>query len=459
MGSHVRRPLEDLIVDAAHGVAPVDGSLRPWERQWHSEEYRRSGQAALHGPAGPVAIVGEGLAAYEDCVARLLKEQAIKALWDPVELWGVVASLAVRVASIEDEAGLEAAATFASSGLRRLSEAPPSLVCLPLANVTWSSPPCVIGGGLLGRLDSDLVEAVALAAAGRKDLGSSGAERWITTQTLLEQPDSAPADNRELVVAVHWTVTQLARAHDETTRWLEDIVCLALLLSGDPADRRLYSGRSGVNRPGVRGVAQDRSTLEALLSADGRGRFEVASEPLVDSFNGVQHSVHWYSADPVALDELLLTPDIVELVGRSATGSSVLDRRLRVAARWYADAHWAEGSNDAALALGVALDALVGSRSGLPGRLVAQRFALLEAEPAQRRARQKRYNEVFKVRSAVAHGGESSQVSAEGFVRSVADDVRWAAERLIAFADRFGCETESDLEGAFEALALGESIW
>jgi len=66
---------------------------------------------------------------------------------------------------------------------------------------------------------------------------------------------------------------------------------------------------------------------------------------------------------------------------------------LRVAARWFAEAFWSTDHDDSALALGVAVDALIGSRSGLPGRAMRERFALLESEPEKRASRAKRYEE------------------------------------------------------------------
>jgi hypothetical protein len=186
---------------------------------------------------------------------------------------------------------------------------------------------------------------------------------------------------------------------------------------------------------------------------------ELAFQPLVISSTfGIDRSVHWYSADPVPLDELLVDAGPDRLT-TAALDNAPISRRLRVAARWYADGQWSRDADDAALALGVALDAIVGSRSALPGRVMAQRFALLDADPARRRDRVARYNEVYGVRSAVAHGGESPRLTEEGFVRSVADDVRWATERLLEFGNAFPSTTEAALDSSFEALALGTGTW
>jgi hypothetical protein len=111
------------------------------------------------------------------------------------------------------------------------------------------------------------------------------------------------------------------------------------------------------------------------------------------------------------------------------------------------------------LALGVALEAVVGSKSALPGRIMAQRYALLEADIHRRREKVARYNDVYSVRSAVAHGRESSKIDESEFVRCVADDVRWAARRLYALGDLFGVKSDEELDRTFEALALGERTW
>src|SRR5205807_2326184 len=112
---------------ASEHVRAVDPSFEPWEYGWSLTEYRRSDGAALRGDSRPVAIKGDGLDAYEECMERLLKELAIFDRWNPSELWGVVASLVVAVAVSDDPPGL------VSSALEKLRNAGPSLVVLPIA--------------------------------------------------------------------------------------------------------------------------------------------------------------------------------------------------------------------------------------------------------------------------------------------------------------------------------------
>jgi hypothetical protein len=156
---------------------------------------------------------------------------------------------------------------------------------------------------------------------------------------------------------------------------------------------------------------------------------------------------------------MLRDSEVLALVDEATVGEQAVFRRLRVAARWNAEAHWASESHDAALALGVALDAIVGSRNALPGRLMAQRFAHLEADRGKRRERLRRYAEIFAVRSAVAHGGDPSRAADGTFMRGVAADVRWAAKRLYSLHVMFSGATEADIDDAFDRLALGELTW
>jgi len=446
--------VDQLIIAAANEVCAMRSDVDPWVYGWCTEEYRHSDIAALPGTQGPVGIGGAGVQAYEEAVNRLLKEPAIKERWDDKELWGMIATLVVAVSESTDPEPVLAAA------LGRLREARPSIVVLPVANVSWESDPIEVGTGLIGRLNDEFVAAIARSAMGRSDLSSPEAQEWIRDQLTEAADGESVIPPREPVVAALWTNRQHTRSIEVAERWLEDLCCLALLLERDPSGKGMWSMRGAHNRPGVRGLVPDRSTLQDVLGRDARGRHELGSEPFVSSPEfGASRSVRWYSADPVPLDELLDEPAVVALIGEAATGTRAVLNRLRVAARWYSGAHWSYEPDDAALFLGVALDAIVGSRDGLPGRVMAQRFAYLHPDPSQRRATVARYNDVYSVRSAVAHGGQPSRLSEPGFIRSFADDVRWAAERLVALGSSFGARSEADVDAAFQALALGEKTW
>jgi hypothetical protein len=397
----------------------------------------------------------EGVAAYEGVVSRLLREPGIKGRWDDQELWGVVASFVVALAEADDRPA------FMARGLARLRDGGPSLVLVPLANVRWDGEPKVIGGGVIGRLDDRFGTRVAEVAGDRPRLDSAEGHDWVRLQSdARAQGEEGDVEQRQLVVAACWPDAQMNRALDLARRWVEDVFCVPLLFKEDLAGNGMWSLRGGHNRPGVRGLTPDRSTLSDLLAEHPRGHFELSSRALVLSREfGATGGVHWYSADPVPLEDLLGDAERLNRLGGLLGGDQAVARRIRVAARWYADAHWAEDRDDAVLALGVALDAIVGSKSALPGRVMAQRFAYLESDPSQRSTRVARYNDLYSVRSAVAHGGEPSRLGEGNFVREMADEVRWAAQRFVAFADQFSVASEADVDAAFESLTLGAATW
>jgi hypothetical protein len=133
--------------------------------------------------------------------------------------------------------------------------------------------------------------------------------------------------------------------------------------------------------------------------------------------------------------------------------------RIKVAARWYSEALWAAQEDDAALALGVALDSLVGSRAGLPSREMKERFAFLESDTALRARRSARYQELFSVRSSVAHGGSSSRLETPGYIKAMAADVTWTAHRLLRLYQAFKPDTEKALEQVFDGFRWGTLEW
>ena len=87
------------------------------------------------------------------------------------------------------------------------------------------------------------------------------------------------------------------------------------------------------------------------------------------------------------------------------------------------------------------------------------RYALLDAAPVGRPERAKRYDEIFGVRSAVAHGGTSSRVSESGFVRKIQGDVTWAARRLLCVEKAFGEDLANNLDRLFDQLRWGMIDW
>lgn len=454
MSTRARPPIEQLILDAAREVHTVEREVEPWVYGWSVERYRRSKAAALPSSKGPVGIAADGVRALEEAVNRLLTEPAINTRWHSEEFWGLIARIIVEVSEASDPASLT------STYLRRLRRAEPSLVAMTVSNVSWRSDPCTVADGVIGRLDQHLASTVAAVAGSRPDLASSGAANWIRGQTAANLGTAGGENSGTPIAAVTWTRSQHGRALEDAERWFENVCYLTLLLYEDPAGRELRVPRGAHNRPGVRGLVPDRRMLEETLAKDQHGMLELSFEPFVLSPEfGVDQTTYGFSSDPMPLDELLDAPGTVALVSKLLDGSDAVSGRLRVAARWHAHAHWAEHSLDAALSLGVALDAIIGSRSGLPGRVKAQRFAHLHPDPAARREALTRCNKLNEVRSAVAHGGRPSELAEPNFSRSFASDVRWAASQLVALAERFEVESETALDRTFQALALGEQVW
>jgi hypothetical protein len=90
---------------------------------------------------------------------------------------------------------------------------------------------------------------------------------------------------------------------------------------------------------------------------------------------------------------------------------------------------------------------------------MAQRFAFLDDAATRRHKLVSRYQEIFGVRSAIAHGGRSSALDEDGYTRAVAEDVTWAARRLVQFDAAFAPTTEAAFEEAFEGLIFGTVTW
>jgi hypothetical protein len=220
----------------------------------------------------------------------------------------------------------------------------------------------------------------------------------------------------------------------------------------------LHSLRGAWNRPGVRGLALDRSTIQSALEGPEHS-MELSSQPLVLDEIGQSSTVHWYSADPLPMQKLLENTDLVQALEKTLDSRLGVAARVRLSARWYAEAFWASERDDAVLALGVSLDALIGSKSGLPGRVMRDRYALLDPSPSSRQERARRYDEIFGVRSAIAHGGTSSRIGESGFVRRVQDDVTWTAWRLLDIEETFGEGLASDLDQLFDQLRWGIVAW
>jgi hypothetical protein len=430
----------EQLIAAALEVRQADDDVQPWDYGWCVAEYRRSPDARLTARSGTARMEPDGVQHLEAAMEALLKDQEVRKRWEPEELWGIVASLVVFLWE------QEGTATDAQQRVTRLRRARPSLVLVPVANVAWSGAPERIGNSVMGDWDDEsFVSAVANLVGDER--------REAVASYQQKQSHRRPMVGFATIVA-----GQRSLALRDAEMRLEQFCDAALLLVQDKDAHRLWSLRGAWNRPGIRGLSMDRSVIEAAFASTGDAT-ELASQPLTIDELGVSSAVHWYSADPVPLSKLLADEELrgaLELVLGEEPGVAA---RIRLAARWFAEAFWTTGQDDAALALGVALDALIGSRSGLPGRVMRERFALLDSNPGTRAERASRYDEIFSVRSAVAHGGTSKRLQESGFVKGIQAEVTWAAWRLLAAEAEFGAELAVDLDELFERLRWGVLHW
>jgi hypothetical protein len=441
------------LLEAARSVVPAP-EAKAWSYGWHKPEYRRSPEAAFDAPSGVVRMSQAGVAAYERAVTDLQRVGSVVQHWSSEEFWSVIVRLVAEVS--ERPQGLHSALLFERLG--QIVSPAPCLVMFPIANVEWEGPPRLLGRSVIGRPGDALDAMVASRLGMAANRVRSSAERYHHNRNEGYGNNAAGATDLGLVMFVTKVAGQGERAFQQATQALEALIDLVVLFATNHSAYAYGSLRGPTNRPGVRGLMLDRRAVQNYLA--DRGAHELGAEVLVLSPNWLPgRRVHWYSADPMTLERLLDEPDVGEHVVISLTHRGPVADRLRTAARWFADAHWATDEVYAALALGVALDALLGSKSGVPGRVIAERFALLEPDRRRRAERAARCTEIAKLRNAVAHGGTPTDVSDVGVIRGIQKDVRWVAMRMLAFERNFAPESEPAVDAAFAALRWGSVTW
>ena len=427
---------------AAAETAQIAPDARPWDYGWCVEDYRRSADAAISSPQGPIRLSLDGVRATEELHSLLAKRLQVRECWDLEELWGLLASIVsvVYLSAKKEERATEL--------IGRILSTQPSLVVFPISNISWNSAPMKVGKKtVIGTLDSTFIEAIA-ALGGRARSHKGQVADYLDGLT-----------NRHPRVGFATLVRgQRNKADSQAERRLQLLVDLTILLVPDKNDRNLWSLRGDTNRPGVRGIFLDRSAVEAGLSESG-DQVELYATPLIIDGVGESRRHRWRHEDPIPLSDLLQEKLLRDAVERCLEQEGGILRRLHVASRWFADSYWASIPDDAALAAGVALDALLGSKSGLPGRAMRERYALLEADAAIRPRRAREYWEFYSVRSSIAHGGESSRLGDSGYLRSMQELVSWTAWRLLAAQARFAISSENELEALFEDLRWGIRHW
>lgn len=403
-------------------------------------EYRAYAGRAFHGAKEARTLSDAGVAALELAISAIWRDQRVKAVWQEEDLWSVVLSLLDSAAS-DHSIDLEVAAA-------RLLKPAPVRIAAALANVSWTSGPVVLGSVALAAIGSE-EDADALADLLGLDEDSKDAFRSHATQLLREFGS--------YVTATGQSPRQVDLGQQDFNRALDDLVGLVLLLSDHLEANGIYSLRGATNRPGIRGIALDRGALGDLLAKKGAG--ELAARVLSISGWGASNFFHWYSADPLPLDKLL-SGDVADLIAELLIADDAIAQRIRVAARWYARAVWADGHEDSALAVSVALDSLLTGKDAVPGAVSKGRFALLERDVSRRAARFARYDEVYQVRSAIAHGGDAARkLAAIGGARSMMDDTKWVARQLLELRSLAKPVTDAEFRNAWASLQWGTSAW
>jgi hypothetical protein len=483
-----RREIEELLFNAAATRFPA-AERESWDYGWCGSEYRRSDRAAINTEAGPVALEPRGVESYERAVELLLANSEVRRRYDGEEFWGLVASM---IATIPSEAEIR---HELESRLDELLNPGYSLVVQLIANVSWDEPPVALSNMVIGKLTSDWRKLVKRSAGGRPNLDDPSTRQWLERETAevsrrdAAQPDSATvkeehegeagertepdkeetdsarwvwpdakASGRPPVVVALWTESQLMKAKTESMRRLQELIDLGLFLEPDPERLEIFLVRGNRNRPGLRGLVLDRGAIGAGLAGTPWTR-ELSASSLVVSGFGPRSTISWHHTEPIPLDLLLGPEDRQAQVNSVLNVDTPLTRRFIIAARWYAEAYWAEETLDAVLALGIALDTLIGDPSGLPLRATSERFALLEPNSQLRSERAKRYQEIFSLRSAVAHGSVSSKAESMEYLSYMAQNVRWAAGRMLAFRDVFSPVSQDDIRRVFAELRWGTLSW
>lgn len=436
----------ELLGFASSQVIPAP-DREPWTYGWCVEGYRHSEAAALPSSKGPVTLSGEGIASWEKAVEALLGHSQIKDRWDSEEFWGLLASLVIAASERKNSSA------FLKKNISLMRTIGRSLNINLIANVAWGQAPLNFGNIIIGDADTAFLEFVNRNAGKRPSVSDEAGNDWLKEQ--VEVRIDAKDGIRPVAIAC-WTVGHNRLADRETERQLRNLLDLTLLLERDLKGHKVYR-RGETNRPGIRGLALDRGAVERGLT--GSARLELASMPLhFSAFVSGRTGVSWYGSEPVPFGELIDQEYLYKAV-MSCLKQDPITNRIQVAARWFAEAHYTNAEDDAALALGVAMDSLLSGQRALPGSAMADRFALLSDDSGERRELGKAYLEFYGVRSSIAHGGRSSRLDRSAFINDYQASVHWAAWRFLALRDTFTPSSEKDVDSLFDDLRWGVQNW
>jgi hypothetical protein len=367
---------------------------------------------------------------------RLLRLPVVTKLWNADDLWGTVAERLAVLPDIEPTR----LRPLIQADLQTILGESDSLVAFQVANVAWRKEPTEIGNCVIGRLNRGWIDAVATASKGRPTLPTAASNpAWLSPAV-------------DSVAFAAWVPTQGDRAVDDAQTSLDDLVAAALLLQEDPGSRDLWSLRGDAFRPGVRGLRLHRPALRDV--GDPKLNEELSAEIVHVTSKGTRTGHHWFGEEPFPLDDLL-DASVRKVVASIMAGRDAIHKRVRTAARWHARFHWSADRADAMLALGVAFDALLAEPGGSPGRVIIERFALLEPSPALRAEAATRIRRIYEARSSVAHGGIAKELSEPDFVREAAVALREASRRILDLSARTDLRTEAAIRDTFDALRWG----
>jgi hypothetical protein len=90
---------------------------------------------------------------------------------------------------------------------------------------------------------------------------------------------------------------------------------------------------------------------------------------------------------------------------------------------------------------------------------MADRFALLNADPMRRGELVTNYLEFFGVRSSVVHRGRSSKLDEGEFLKQYQAAVHSAAWLALALRDAFQPSSEKQVDSLFDELRWGARVW
>lgn len=407
---------------------------------WSDPVYRASSGRAFQGPSGALTIEDDGLTALEEVVSKLLRDQRARTRWREGDLWAAVLSLLVSM-QMNDALDLK-------SAVKDLVNPAKAQTIAALANVTWGAEPAMLGSLTIAHLQGER-DAESLASLLNLDTEEYG--------TFVSHSKKLLEDLGPHAVAINSSARQGELGYEDLECALDDLIGLTLMLSENLDEHGLYSLRGATNRPGVRGITLDRKVLGDLLEDSRPGEF--AAQVLTVNGWDTNGSLRWYSPDPMPLDRIL-DVRLSSVVGDFMSADDAIARRIRVSGRWYARAFWASSEEDAALAVGVALDSLLTGNDALPGAVSKSRFALLERDVALRADRFERYEQVYRVRSTVAHGGDAArQLAKIGGARSMLSDAQWAATQLIELRKVSAPKGDAAFRELWGAVQWGSLPW